>query len=104
MSFCQQEIVDVDKFAQSLNAFFNKSYTEKIANIRGLGNELYTLIKRLLEGIKNLQNYSSIKNQANTLYARLSGCFSIFASHHASSSATVAILISIIFSFVSFCM
>ena len=42
--FCQQEIVDVDKFAQSLNAFFNKSYTEKIANIRGLGNELYTLI------------------------------------------------------------
>ena len=55
--FCQQEIVDVDKFAQSLNAFFNKSYTEKIANIRGLGNELYTLIKRLLEGIKNLQNF-----------------------------------------------
>lgn len=70
--FCQQEIVEIDKFVQSLNAFFNKSYTEKIAGIRGLGNELYTVIKRLLESIKNLQNYASIKNEASTLYGRLS--------------------------------
>lgn len=70
--FCQQEIVGIDKFVQSLNAFFNKSYTEKIANIKRQGNELYQVIQTLIENLKNLQNYTSIKVEANTLYGRLS--------------------------------
>jgi wobble nucleotide-excising tRNase len=54
--FCQQPIIDKDKLAQDLNAFFDQTYTDNISSLREAGNRYYKSIEQLKQKIKALRD------------------------------------------------